>query len=122
MARILIVDDEEVIRNLLRHVLEREGYEVIEAGNGKIALQVFRQQPADLIITDIVMPEKEGLETITELRKTYPDVKIIGMSGGGRIDSKDYLMIAQRLGANRTLAKPFEWNDMLSAIKELLNS
>jgi DNA-binding NtrC family response regulator len=122
MARILIVDDEELIRNLLRQMLEREGYEVVEAGNGKIALQVFRQQPADLIITDIIMPEKEGLETITEFRKTYPNVKIIGISGGGRIDSKDYLFIAQRLGANRTLAKPFEWSDMLTAIKDLLNS
>ena len=83
MARILVVDDEEGIRTLLRNILVREGHHVTTAADGVEALQVVDTQPVDLVITDLIMPEKEGVETISELRKRFPAVKIIAMSGGG---------------------------------------
>ena len=98
MASILVIDDEPQLQNLLTQILELEGYEVIVASNGKEGIEKFRQQPTDIIITDIVMPEKEGLETIMELRNDFPEVKIIAMSGGGRVDLKEYLKMAKRFG------------------------
>ena len=82
MAKILIVDDEEQLRDVLKTVLQDEGHEVVEAGNGNAAMEQFRLTPTELIITDIVMPDKEGLETIIDFRRIYPQVKIIAMSGG----------------------------------------
>lgn len=121
MAKILIIDDEEQVRLYLRTILEPEGHEVVEAGNGKIGLQLYREEPADLIITDIFMPEKEGLETIMELRRDYPEVKIIVISGGGNRANLDVLPMARRFGALRTLAKPFTRQDMLSAVRDALD-
>ncbi len=97
-----------------------EGHEVVNASNGKEGIKLFRENGADLIITDIVMPEKEGLETIMELRKGYPDVKIIAISGGGRVDPESYLTMAEKMGASRTLTKPFEREELLEAVRELL--
>ena len=91
MKRILVVDDEDEIRMMLRQILEMEGYEVSDAANGRMAVNLFRNDPTDLIITDIIMPEKDGIETITELRRDYPDVKIIAITGGGRIGSENHL-------------------------------
>ena len=82
---------------------------------------MFRKFPADLIITDIVMPEKEGLETIRELKKSHPDLKIIAISGGGRIDSREYLESARLFGASKIFQKPFRQKEMVSAVKELLS-
>ena len=84
MARILIIDNDVQILNMLRQTLEREGYDVLKASNGKQGIRLHREEPVDLIITDIIMPEKEGIETILELKRDYPDVKIIAISGGGR--------------------------------------
>ena len=107
MARILIIEDESSIQNLVIKMLEREGYETIAASNGKNGIRLYRENPADLILTDIIMPEKEGIETIMELRRDFQDVKIIAMSGEGKIDSDTYLQIAKTAGAIETLTKPF---------------
>lgn len=122
MAKILIIDDEKQVRRYLRKILEAEGYEVMEAQDGKIGSRLYRKQPADLIITDIVMPEQEGIETIIELRRDFPDVKIIAISGGGyQMGPADCLRLAKGLGANFTLAKPFTRKKMLSAVQQVLN-
>jgi DNA-binding response OmpR family regulator len=120
MARILIIDDDEQIRSTLQQVLELEGHEVVDAPDGKVGLQLFREEGADLVITDIIMPVKEGLETIMELRNDYPGVKIIAISGGGAIDPHVYLHYAKEAGAMRTLPKPFEREELLQAVGELL--
>ena len=92
----------------------------MRASNGEQGLRIYRQEPVDLIITDILMPEKEGIETIIELRQDFPDVKIIAMSGGGRIGTKDYLHLAKIFGVQRTFTKPVAREQLLDAIKELL--
>lgn len=120
MPRILIIDDELQIRNMLRQMLEREGYEVTEAPDGSVALRLQAENPADLIVTDIIMPDKEGLETIMEMKRLFPAVKIIAMSGGGRNEPKDYLNLAQKLGAAKCFAKPIERKVLISAVKELI--
>jgi DNA-binding response OmpR family regulator len=120
VARILIIDDEDQPRRMLQQVLIRAGYEVIEARDGNQGLQLFRASPTDLIITDILMPEKEGLETIIDLRREFPAIKIIAISGGGRTGNLNFLEVAKRLGAQRTLQKPFELQEMIAAVRELL--
>lgn len=120
MARILVIDDEQQPRHLLRTVLERAGYEVVEARDGNEGLERFRESPTDLIITDLLMPEKEGLETIMDVRREFPTVKIIAISGGGCSGNLNFLEIAERLGAQRTLAKPFGLQEMLHAVHALL--
>jgi DNA-binding NtrC family response regulator len=119
-ARILVIDDEPVIRELLLKMLEREGYETITASDGKDGLRIFRENPTDIIITDLIMPEKEGLETIMELRRDFKDVKVIAMSGGGVVDSDTYLHIAKTLGAIETISKPFNQKNLLKTVQELL--
>jgi DNA-binding response OmpR family regulator len=120
MKRILLVDDNEPFRRGLGLTLERAGYEVQSAPDGAVALKLFREFPADLVITDLIMPEKEGLETIMDLRRLQPELKIIAMSGGGRIDPNDYLPIAKKLGAALTLSKPFSTGEILEAVAGLL--
>jgi DNA-binding NtrC family response regulator len=121
MARILIIDDDVHILRMLRQTLERKGYEVIEASNGKEGIRLYREEPADLIITDLIMPEKEGIETIKELRRDFPQLKIIAISGGGRIGAEAYLPMAKKLGAMRTFIKPIAREELLEAVRELLN-
>ena len=116
MARILVIDDEYDIRIALRKMLEYAGYEVIEASNGREGIQVFTQNAVDLIITDILMPEKDGVEILRELRADYPSVKIIAISGRGH----EYLPIAREFGAFSTLFKPFQQSDVLKAVAEAL--
>ena len=120
MAKILLVDDEKLLRSMLRTVLETEGHEVEEALDGKEAIEKHRSCPADLLVTDIVMPGQEGIETIMQFRKKYPDVTIIAMSGGGRNGWQSYLDMAKQLGATRTLAKPFSIEDFLAAVQAVL--
>ena len=118
MASILLVEDDEQLRPLLRLVLERGGHQVQEAGNGKEALEIYLRHPTDLVVTDLVMPDKEGLETILELRRIYPDVKIIAMSGGGRTGGgKNYLELARKFGAAHILTKPFSNQEILEGIQ-----
>ncbi len=92
---------------MLRATLAELGYTVTEARNGKESLALHKSNPADLVITDLIMPEKEGIETISELLSLQPELKIIAMSGDGRVSAKDYLPIAKWLGAARVLTKPF---------------
>ncbi len=120
MARILLVDDEEAFRVALAKILQLEKHEVTTAADGAEALKLVLRSQFDLVITDLVMPEKEGLETILELRKLLPDMKIIAMSGGGRGSAYDYLKIASKMGAARTLAKPFTKAEIIQAIRELV--
>jgi CheY-like chemotaxis protein len=119
-ARILIIDDELVIRDLLVDILEREGYETVAATDGNEGIRIYRENPADLIITDLIMPKKEGIETIMELHRDFHNVKVIAMSGGGVNDSELYLQIAKTIGAVKTLAKPLNRKELLEAVKELI--
>jgi DNA-binding response OmpR family regulator len=118
--RILIIDDDDQIRILLRQVMEWAGHEVFEAADGREGMVQQRKQQADLVITDLIMPEQEGLETITLLKKEYPLVKIIAISGGGRIGPDAYLPAAQELGADRVFSKPFDVRDLATTVRELL--
>ena len=122
MATILLVDDDEGVRTLLHKALVAAGHEVEDAWNGDIALAAYRRQSRDLVITDLVMPEKDGLETIMALRRLNPAVKIIAMSGGGRTLGLGqlYLETASTFGANRILAKPFTSTALLTAVSEVL--
>jgi len=120
MFRILLVDDDDDFRKMLHKMIERAGYAVQDASNGKLALDLYREHPCDLILTDLVMPEKEGLETIAELRRFNPHIKIIAMSGGGGSGPRGYLDLAKKMGAKRTLAKPFSHQEILDAITEVL--
>ncbi len=120
MVRILIIDDNAELRKLLRQILEGEGYEVLEAADGIEGLEIYKDEPTDLVITDLIMPEKEGIETIRELKMDFPDVKIIAMSGGGRIGPESYLDMAQKLGALQTLTKPLDRKELLEAVRYIL--
>jgi len=121
MARILVIDDDEQVLDMLYESLTREGYDVLRASNGEQGMRLYREEPVDLIITDLIMPEKEGIETIIELRQDFPDVKIIAMSGGGRIGTKDYLNMAKIFGVQRTFTKPVAREQLLDAIRGLIN-
>ncbi len=120
MTHILIIDDEQPIRLMLRKLFESEGYTVTEASNGREGLKRYHENPADLIITDIIMPDKEGTETIMELKKENPAIKIIAMSGGGKNKPDGYLHTAKLLGAKQTFEKPIRKDALLEAIKKLI--
>ncbi len=119
--QILLIDDEESMRSTLRAMLESSGYDVMEAPDGNVGLWLFKEKPADLIITDLLMPEKEGIETIIELKQNFSDVKIIAITGGGRGGIQAYLDLAKKVGADSTLAKPFEKVELLREVKDLLD-
>ncbi|MCK4346685.1 MAG: response regulator [Bacteroidales bacterium] len=120
MAHILIIDDDKDFRQMLQEMLEREGYAVSSAVDGAEGIKLFKNKAADLVITDIIMPEKEGLETILTLRQDYPDVKIFAISGGGRTHPGNYLITAKHFGAMKTFMKPFNKNELLGAIREVI--
>ena len=120
--RVLIVDDDEQIRVLLQQMMEWAGFEVLVAENGKIAMQMQSRQPADLVITDLIMPEQEGLETISRLKKDYAGIKIIAISGGGRIGPEAYLPAALELGADLVFSKPFDVQEVVNSVKKLLGN
>ena len=120
MARILIIDDEDELRSMLRQMLEHAGHEVTEAADGAIGIEIYERDTPDLIITDIIMPEKEGVETIIALRRADPTLPIIAISGGGRLDATDFLSMAKKLGARQTLTKPFRRDQLLEAVSECL--
>jgi YesN/AraC family two-component response regulator len=122
MARILLIDDNYMLREALTRVLAEAGYEVNTAANGRLALQLFQSLVFDLVITDIVMPEMDGLEFIQEMKQYYPQVKIIAISGGGRCSPQDYLEIAGALGVSATIAKPFANREFLAMVEGVLSS
>lgn len=119
MKNILIIEDDSAIQRMLKRTLEREGYSVTVAANGRLGVRSFGSQPFDVVITDLIMPEMEGIETIISLKKDRPDVKIIAMSGGGINSPAEYLDIARQLGAAKTLAKPLHRAVLLEAVAEL---
>ena len=120
MVKILVIEDDNSFRNVLVKMLEKAEFEVKQAENGTQALKHCETFKPDLVLTDIIMPDKEGLETIQELLTICPDLKIIAMSGGGRFGPNSYLPLAEKFGAKKTLQKPFMRDELLSAIKEVL--
>jgi len=119
MPRILIVDDDEQVRTMLRATLERAGYEVEEAADGRGAIALYRRSPVDVVLADIIMPEMEGIETILRLRREHPDVKIIAMSGGGHIGPQSYLASARQCGAQVAFTKPIDRQELLAALRRM---
>lgn len=122
MPRVMIVDDDEGVRLMLRILMEKLGHEVVEAENGHEAIKLIGKQIPALVILDIIMPEKEGLETILELRNAHPSLPIIAISGGGRIGSQSYLDDALKLGASKVFSKPFDLDDIRKAALELIRA
>jgi CheY-like chemotaxis protein len=120
MSSILLVEDEQFIREALAQALSQSGYYVIEAENGKIASQLFEQQPVDLVITDILMPEADGLEVILHLTAQYPDIKIIAMSGGKDWGGRDLIEDAKAFGAVAGLEKPINLQKFMSTVQSVL--
>jgi len=115
MASILIIDDEDSIRRLLRSVLETEGYEVTDAPNGRMGLEQYRRRPADLVITDIIMPELSGLDLLLALTREFLHAKVIAISGAG--EETNVLNVAKLLGARQTFKKPFDLPLLLGAVR-----
>jgi DNA-binding NtrC family response regulator len=120
--RILLIDDEQMVRKIVRKMLERAGHEVIEAENGRLGLEQLGQGAFDLVLTDIIMPEMEGVETVMSVREHHPSVKIIAMSGGGRTGNMDFLATAQKLGAAAILNKPFTIASLNEAMEKAFKS
>ncbi len=118
--KILIIEDVRVERKILKQWLEESGYEVIEAANGVEGLARYHEHLPDLVITDIVMPEKEGIELMIDLVKAAPDLKIFAMSGAGKNRAGEYLPLATCVGAIRTFSKPIDKRELLNAISRLL--
>lgn len=118
--RILIIDDEPTALDLLRRILEMKGYEVLSAVDGEEGIALFRYQPCDLVVTDMVMPVKGGLQTILDLRKQAPDLPAIAISGGGTIAKERYLTVAGYLDNVITIAKPFTVEALAEAVEQLL--
>jgi len=120
MAKILVIDDDVLVRDTITRILERKGYQVLVAGDGARGVSMFRSEQPDLVITDIIMPEKEGLATIREIREECPNAKIVAISGGARIGNMEFLDIAGKLGASEIIAKPFDPSDLLNLVSRCL--
>ena len=122
MAKILVVDDEQSIRIMLTHMLEQEGHEVIVAEDGEQGVNLYRDNLPDLVISDLVMPNKNGIDMILELKKEHPELRMLAISGGGGITGAfDYLPTAKLVGANSILKKPFGIQDLREALDDILD-
>ena len=121
MPRILLIDDDDTLRAMAAQMLSRAGHEVVEAPNGREGLRRFSEQPFDLVITDLIMPEQEGLETILQLRQKGVTCPVLAISGGGRQNNVDYLPLARQFGARQTLRTPFTREEFLTAVKQALS-
>ncbi|WP_413933561.1 response regulator [Nitrospira sp. BLG_1] len=119
MASILIVDDDDSIRTLLRHILEEDGHQIREATNGHAGLTLYREQPADLVITDILMPERDGMEVTLALTREFLDARVIAMTGA--TGDQNFLNVAKLFGARRVIQKPFSPADLLRAVRFTLS-
>jgi len=120
MKRVLIIDDELMIRSVLKKILEREGFNAITASDGEEGMNLFNKEPADLVITDILMPNKEGTEVIRELKEDYENVPIIAISGGGQISAKTHLDALKLFDIDAVFKKPIEKAEFLTAVKNAL--
>lgn len=121
MTRILVIDDNTSMRDAVCEMLQQAGYETISVENGCHAVQIHRNDPVDIIITDLFMPDTDGLEIIYQFRREFPEVKIIAVSGGGSRGLVELLVVAKKMGAQRAFMKPFSWEDLMTAIQELLD-
>ncbi|KAA3615350.1 MAG: response regulator [Calditrichaeota bacterium] len=118
--QILIIDDDEDVRKMLCRALQENNFEIFDAPNGVEGLHILEMNPEiDVVITDLIMPEKDGIETISAIKKMYSQTKIIAISGGGKVGAESYLNLAQAMGAGRTLKKPFGIQELLEAVHEL---
>jgi CheY-like chemotaxis protein len=122
MAHILVVDDDDAVRGTMRRILERAGHTVEVASNGIDGLRLFRVSQHDLVVTDLYMPEKEGIEVIQDLRAEFPDARILAVSGGVMGDKTTPLVDAELFGANASLAKPFTPEQLQAVVTKLLSS
>ncbi|MFC1747426.1 response regulator [Pseudomonadota bacterium] len=123
MANILVVDDEDNVRFVIKETLEQDLHSVSEACTGSEALEMFETKPAELVITDLVMPDKNGIDLILELKNRYPNVQILAISGGGGLNGKfDYIPIAELIGAKSVMRKPFNLVDLRNTVNELLEA
>jgi DNA-binding response OmpR family regulator len=121
VGRVLVIDDDAAMRGTMRKILERDGHEVLDAPDGRRGLEIFRREGADLVVTDLIMPEKEGIETIIELREESEGVRILAVSGGDHhFAGQDRLADAETLGADASLAKPFTVDQLREIVRELL--
>ena len=120
MAYILVIDDDPIILEGFKQLLEEEGHSVVTASNGQKGIDIFRNDQADLVLTDMIMPVKDGLKTIMDLEKEFPDIKIIAISGGGVIEAGRYLNLAEHIGVKQTLTKPVTKEQLINAVNEVL--
>lgn len=118
MAQILVIEDDAQGREMLKQMLEMEGYTVAEAADGDEGTAAFHEHSPELVITDIIMPNKGGLETIINLKRENPDVTIFAITGGGRVVKADFLTIAESIGATRTFKKPLDRQEIIAAVKD----
>lgn len=118
--KILVIDDDELVRLTLKNSIKKLGFSVFEAQNGNEGIALYKRERPHLVITDILMPDKEGLETITEIRAMDPSAKIIAMSGGGAGQNMSFLQLAQRLGADRIMSKPVKPDELVNVVRSLL--
>src|SRR5665811_2615795 len=122
MPGILIVEDDKELREMLKISLLRNNFTVLEAENGKDAIVHFKPSLTDLVVTDLIMPEEDGLKVVIKLRELKPAIKIIAISGGGKVGPGSYLNLAKALGADAIFSKPFSINDLVVKIEELLST
>lgn len=115
---ILVIDDEDSVRELIRLILEREGHTIYEADNGKTGISIQRKTPCDMLLCDLIMPIQEGIETIGQFADEFPEVGIIAMSGGGKLDPDSYLGLAKQLGAWRVFVKPLKRQSLINTKEE----
>lgn len=120
MQKILIIEDDHHILLMMKKMLDNKDFEITLASNGKEGLEIFKKNTFDLVITDIIMPEKEGLETIREMKRARSHLKIIAMSGGGKISADNYLETAKIFGASKLLEKPFTRQQLVTAVEEIM--
>lgn len=121
MAKILVVDDDTLVRTSLSYALEDAGHQVVQAGNGDEGLAALNRETFDAVVLDILMPEREGIETIREIRKTWAALPVLAISGGDKTGWSDFLRMASVLGANDSMAKPFTASDFVDRVMRLVN-
>ena len=119
---IVVIDDDAMVRTSIQRILEAEGYEVALASNGREGLGLMQRLAPRLVITDLIMPEMEGIETIAEMRRLRADLRIIAISGGGRIGNADFLDMARKIGANDIMAKPFDPDEFITMVRQQLDT
>lgn len=118
--QVMVIDDDPLVRETIRNILKVKDIDVLEAEDGAQGLELFADRPVPLVITDLLMPGKEGIETISELRKIEPDLKIIAISGGGATNNMTFLELARKMGATKTLSKPFKPKELLDTVTAVL--